>query len=95
MRVRKVRKERRVIKVKKEKKELTVTTEQREKRVKKDKRETKDRKVKKDFQEEVLQLQFLTQHQVVHQLVTCGGICLLYTSPSPRDKTVSRMPSSA
>ena len=23
------------------------------------------------------------------------GICLLYTSPSPRDKTVSRMPSSA
>ena len=24
-----------------------------------------------------------------------GTICLLYTSPSPRDKTVSRMPSSA
>ena len=23
------------------------------------------------------------------------GTCLLYTSPSPRDKTVSRMPSSA
>ena len=27
-------------------------------------------------------------------LVTCG-ICLLYTSPSPRDATLSRMPSSA
>ena len=26
---------------------------------------------------------------------TFAGICLLYTSPSPRDKTVSRMPSSA
>ena len=24
-----------------------------------------------------------------------GGICLLYTSPSPRDATLSRMPSSA
>ena len=23
------------------------------------------------------------------------GICLLYTSPSPRDRTTSRMPSSA
>ena len=25
----------------------------------------------------------------------CGGGCLLYTSPSPRDATLSRMPSSA
>ena len=24
-----------------------------------------------------------------------GGICLLYTSPSPRDEVLSRMPSSA
>ena len=24
-----------------------------------------------------------------------GGLCLLYTSPSPRDRTRSRMPSSA
>ena len=31
------------------------------------------------------------------QLVLCGdfNICLLYTSPSPRDATLSRMPSSA
>ena len=26
---------------------------------------------------------------------TAGGTCLLYTSPSPRDATLSRMPSSA
>ena len=28
-------------------------------------------------------------------LVTCTGTCLLYTSPSPRDLSTSRMPSSA
>ena len=28
-------------------------------------------------------------------LATVDGICLLYTSPSPRDATLSRMPSSA
>ena len=28
-------------------------------------------------------------------IVLPGGICLLYTSPSPRDRTRSRMPSSA
>ena len=28
-------------------------------------------------------------------LIIGGGICLLYTSPSPRDATLSRMPSSA
>ena len=28
-------------------------------------------------------------------LATPGGDCLLYTSPSPRDATLSRMPSSA
>ena len=27
--------------------------------------------------------------------VTIPGVCLLYTSPSPRDATLSRMPSSA
>ena len=29
------------------------------------------------------------------RLVAQPGICLLYTSPSPRDATLSRMPSSA
>ena len=28
-------------------------------------------------------------------IVDAAGICLLYTSPSPRDATLSRMPSSA
>ena len=31
----------------------------------------------------------------LHQEKALGGICLLYTSPSPRDRTRSRMPSSA
>ena len=31
----------------------------------------------------------------VEGLVNAAGICLLYTSPSPRDATLSRMPSSA
>ena len=30
-----------------------------------------------------------------HLLLTGTNICLLYTSPSPRDRTRSRMPSSA
>ena len=29
------------------------------------------------------------------RIVTLDGACLLYTSPSPRDRTRSRMPSSA
>ena len=30
-----------------------------------------------------------------HTVMAEGGACLLYTSPSPRDRTRSRMPSSA
>ena len=30
-----------------------------------------------------------------NKFVSKGGTCLLYTSPSPRDATLSRMPSSA
>ena len=33
--------------------------------------------------------------QTVIQKVNASGSCLLYTSPSPRDATLSRMPSSA
>ena len=35
--------------------------------------------------------------QLFHDLVTMFhiSVCLLYTSPSPRDRSVSRMPSSA
>ena len=32
---------------------------------------------------------------VVHEIAHHFGICLLYTSPSPRDRQKSRMPSSA
>ena len=32
---------------------------------------------------------------ITHPNVMNGGTCLLYTSPSPRDRTRSRMPSSA
>ena len=34
-------------------------------------------------------------HPQAHVLTRCLGACLLYTSPSPRDATLSRMPSSA
>ena len=34
-------------------------------------------------------------HLVSATMATYGQICLLYTSPSPRDRTRSRMPSSA
>ena len=30
-----------------------------------------------------------------HRLLIGAGACLLYTSPSPRDRSLSRMPSSA
>ena len=33
--------------------------------------------------------------QFATDLKALGSICLLYTSPSPRDRTRSRMPSSA
>ena len=34
-------------------------------------------------------------NEVVEQIKSEGGDCLLYTSPSPRDTDLSRMPSSA
>ena len=46
-------------------------------------------------------LQVLPPHEAVAIVVACSvlvslpGVCLLYTSPSPRDATLSRMPSSA
>ena len=36
-----------------------------------------------------------TQPQLLIEPFAGGGICLLYTSPSPRDRQKSRMPSSA
>ena len=37
----------------------------------------------------------LAFHRVIPGFMAQGGCCLLYTSPSPRDRTRSRMPSSA
>ena len=34
-------------------------------------------------------------HRDVVKILVTSGACLLYTSPSPRDATLSRMPSSA
>ena len=36
-----------------------------------------------------------TQNSLVRNLLSINGVCLLYTSPSPRDLSTSRMPSSA
>ena len=33
--------------------------------------------------------------EIIEQLNSLGSVCLLYTSPSPRDLSTSRMPSSA
>ena len=33
--------------------------------------------------------------EILHRLAGDGYVCLLYTSPSPRDLSTSRMPSSA
>ena len=37
----------------------------------------------------------LVNNTWLHHWLSKGNICLLYTSPSPRDKRQSRMPSSA
>ena len=37
----------------------------------------------------------LKLHPVQQEIIDYNNTCLLYTSPSPRDRTRSRMPSSA
>ena len=37
----------------------------------------------------------VARHMEVSKPSVCHAVCLLYTSPSPRDRTRSRMPSSA
>ena len=37
---------------------------------------------------------WVSAHLMANSIAECGS-CLLYTSPSPRDATLSRMPSSA
>ena len=36
-----------------------------------------------------------TERDIVDEIYVLRTVCLLYTSPSPRDATLSRMPSSA
>ena len=40
-------------------------------------------------------MQFCSMVDLVDDVASVAGACLLYTSPSPRDRTRSRMPSSA
>ena len=37
----------------------------------------------------------ITKLSSIYETPAWGGVCLLYTSPSPRDRSLSRMPSSA
>ena len=57
---------------------------------------------KKNKGEFILRIEDTDQNRMVEQAeeyiieaLNWSGICLLYTSPSPRDATLSRMPSSA
>ena len=43
----------------------------------------------------LLDITLTARGQSAGQAIPMCGICLLYTSPSPRDRTRSRMPSSA
>ena len=38
---------------------------------------------------------YKSAYYLIHKNIVRGNTCLLYTSPSPRDKRQSRMPSSA
>ena len=40
-------------------------------------------------------LRLESQFEMLMEILDEGIVCLLYTSPSPRDATLSRMPSSA
>ena len=58
-------------------------------------KKSKTFKIKKDDLFEDLKLKnFVKKGDVLIKLKS-GDICLLYTSPSPRDRSLSRMPSSA
>ena len=42
-----------------------------------------------------LEKHFGKPHEFTNEQTVWHNICLLYTSPSPRDRSISRMPSSA
>ena len=55
----------------------------------------KNRGFTEEDKQEVLALQQTAIRQIVPMYTALQERCLLYTSPSPRDRTRSRMPSSA
>ena len=52
-------------------------------------------KLKENIDDHDEQMQVLGAAVRLGVVIWSGFICLLYTSPSPRDATLSRMPSSA
>ena len=50
---------------------------------------------KEPKEERVLPWKILNDIKQLNQIAKDSKVCLLYTSPSPRDKRQSRMPSSA
>ena len=55
----------------------------------------RDKRILNDETIEILIQQSLLQAQMGSDVIAPSDICLLYTSPSPRDRQKSRMPSSA
>ena len=55
-----------------------------------------DNKLPKNTKEDGIEADSILQHSgFYYKLIRYHGACLLYTSPSPRDLSTSRMPSSA
>ena len=57
--------------------------------------EGRDVKLKADLESEKVIKEYLLENSNFPILAEESGACLLYTSPSPRDLSTSRMPSSA
>ena len=55
----------------------------------------KEKSMKEVTSSEISRMEGLVDQRMKAKLLDIFGDCLLYTSPSPRDRTRSRMPSSA
>ena len=49
----------------------------------------------KPYREQTVEIEYVSPELIIVHNPACDMCCLLYTSPSPRDRTRSRMPSSA
>ena len=84
---------------------LTASIDERAKRRKSDKNSKDSQEIdlhtlkelikKRDFEDSNREISPLTKANDAIEIITDGYTCLLYTSPSPRDLSTSRMPSSA